>query len=219
MARPLVIFGNSPFAGWVARYFLEDAGRPAVAFTVHRAYRQAARIGDLPVLPFEDIADHLDPRAHDIFVALEHGRVNRARAQVCDAATALGFALASFVSPRATVAASVQLGAHTLVLEGATLQHGCRIGDDTIVRAGAFIGYDGRIGAHNYLGAQCFIDQQVVIGDYNTLGSGVRIAAGLTLGDWNQIRAFETLETGLATPTLTHPGLRARGEVFDRRTR
>ena len=142
MARPLVVFGNSRFAEWIARYFAEDAGRPAVAYAVHRRFIAGPALGGVPVLAFEDSATHLDPQAHDIFVALEHGRQNLARAQVCDEAVALGFSLASFVSPRAIVAPSVRLGSHTLVLEGAVLQHGCRIGADTFVRAGGFIGYD-----------------------------------------------------------------------------
>ncbi|WPB57761.1 hypothetical protein [Xylophilus sp. GOD-11R] len=217
MDRPLVVFGNSEFAVWMARYFAEDAGRPPVAFTVHRRFLAAERIGAVPVRAFEDIATSLDPASHDIYVALEHGRNNLARAQVCDAATALGFSLASFVSPKAHVAASARIGPHTLVLEGATLQHGCSIGADTILRAGTFIGYDCRIGEHNYFGAQCFVDQHTRIGDFNTFGSGVRIAASRQIGDWNQIRAFQTLESDLRTPTLTHAGLRAEGRVYDRR--
>ena len=217
MKRKLVIFGNNSFAEMVAHYFEEQADREVVAFTAHEKFISDSRLGSRPLLPFENITAEFAPADHEFFVALEHGRQNVGRAEVAAEAAALGYQLASFVSPAAHVSSQVRLGEHCLILENAVIQWGTEIGANNLVFANSFFGQSCRVGPNNYFGSGFFADRFAQIGKFSVFGSQVRIAESVVIHDWAHIRAFETLTESLTVPTIIHPVLRTRGQIVDKR--
>lgn len=217
MKRKLVIFGNNSFAEMVAHHFAEQADREVVAFTAHEKFITDSRLGSRPLLPFENIADEFAPADHEFFVALEHGRQNVGRTEIAADAAALGYRLASFISPTAHVSSQARLGEHCLVLENTVMQHGVEIGANNLVFANSFFGQSCRVGANNYLGSGFFADRFAQIGKFSVFGSQVRIAESILIHDWAHIRAFETITESLTVPTIIHPVLRTRGHIVDKR--
>lgn len=217
MSAPLILFGLGPFVDLVAHHFEADAGRRIVAQTAHRRFIPAGWSGPRPILAFEELADRLEPAKHDIFIALEHSEQNAARAAIAREARALGYGLASFVSPAARIAPGAEPGEHSFVADGVCIQHGARIGANNIIHANAFFGQGSRVGDDNYFGSGFFADRHCRIGSHNVFGSQVRIAEAIDAGSWNFIRAFQTVDAPLARPTLIDAGLRMPGHIVDRR--
>lgn len=215
--RKLIIFGNNGFAQMVAHYFEEQADREVVAFTAHEKFITDSHLDSRPLLPFEMIADRFSPADHEIFVALEHGRQNVGRADVVSEASAMGYRLASFISPLARISTHAQLGEHCLVLENAVIQHGVVMGANCLVFANSFFGQSCQIGASNYFGSGFFADRHVRIGSFSVFGSQVRVAESLVVQDWANIKAFETVQESLHLPTIIHSVLRSPGHVVDKR--
>ncbi len=217
MKRKLIIFGNNRFAAMVAHGFQAHANCEVVAFTAHSAFITEARLDGRPLLPFETIAEQFPPDTHEFFVALEHGRQNAGRAEVAATATALGYRLASFISPSAHISSHAQLGEHCLILENVVIQHGAVFGANNFIHANSFFGQSCRVGGHNYFGSGFFADRHASLGSYSVFGSQVRIAESLVIRDWANIQAFETIRESLPLPTLIHPVLRTPGHVVDKR--
>ncbi len=219
MSVPLVVFGLGGFVDLVAHHFESEGGRRVVAQTAHRRFIPAEWSGERPMLAFEELADRYEPARHEIFIALEHGRQNAARADIAAEARALGYRLASFVSPTARVAEGVDIGEHCFIMDGVLVQHGSRIGDNNIIHANAHIAQACCIGDHNYFGAGFFADRYSRIGSFNAFGSQVRVGESLEIGDWNFVKSFQTIEAPINRPTLIDASLRAPGHVVDRRSR
>jgi hypothetical protein len=217
MSAPLILFGLGSFVDFVAHHFETQGGRRVVAQTAHRRFIPAGWSGPRPMLPFEEVAAHLPPGKHDIFIALEHGEQNAARAAIAREAKSMGYALASFISPAARIAAGAEPGEHSFVLDGVCIQHGARIGANNIIHANAYFGQGCSVGDDNYFGAGFFADRHCRIGTHNVFGSQVRIGEAIDAGSWNFIHAFQTIDAPLARPTLIDAGLRMPGHIVDRR--
>ncbi|MGB8168324.1 MAG: hypothetical protein WCF18_12575 [Chthoniobacteraceae bacterium] len=217
MKPKLIIFGNSAFAEMVAHYFEEQGDRFVVAFTAHEKFITQAQLGSRRLLPFESIVEAFAPSEHDMFVALEHGRQNVARGEVAAEASAMGYRLASFVSPYARVSSQARLGDHCLVLENAVIQHGVVMGENNFISANCFFGQSCQVGANNYFGSGFFGDRYVKVGSHSVFDSQVRIGESVSVHDWAHIQAFETIRQTVPLPTIIHPVLRTPGHVVDRR--
>src|SRR6185295_3003897 len=94
-----------------------------------------------PVVAFEEIEQALPPDKHDLFVAVGYSRINGLRQAKCEAARAKGYALASYVSPRATVFGNVVSGWNCFILEDNTVQPFVRIGNGVTLWSGNHIGH------------------------------------------------------------------------------
>ncbi len=215
--RKLVVFGLGPFADMVVQLFQKQGGRDVVARTVHQAFMPAEWAGTRPLVPFEALAAQFGPAEHDVFVALEHNRLNAARADIVASVRALGYGLASFVSPTANIATGVTFGEHCFVMDGAMAQYGASFGDNCVIHANAFFGQNCRVGSHNYFGPGFFADRHAWIGSYSVFGSQVRVGESLAISDWTFVKSFLTVDKAMPLPTFIHTALRTPGYIIDRR--
>ena len=86
--KKLVVFGTGDFAR-VAKVYLEvDGGYEVAAFTAHEKYIAATEMLGCPIVPFEQLARQYPPDEYAMFAAIGFSRLNRARAEVYDAAKA-----------------------------------------------------------------------------------------------------------------------------------
>jgi len=215
--RKLVVFGLGPFADMVVHLFEAQGGRDVVARTVHQAFMPAEWTGRPPLVPFEALAAHFRPEDHDVYVALEHNRLNAARAEIVASARALGYGLASFVSPTANIAAGVTFGEHCLVMDGAMAQYGASFGENCVIHANAFFGQNCRVGSNNYFSPGFFADRHAQIGSNSVFGSQVRVGESVAVSDWTFVKSFVIVDKSMPVPTFIHSALRTPGHIIDRR--
>lgn len=145
---------------------------------------------NLPVVAFEDLEVHFAPGDHLVFVALSYSKINRLRAAKAADAKAKGYALASYVSSRATVLTQEPIGENAFILEDNTIQPFSKIGRNVTLWSGNHIGHHSVIGDHCFIashivisggvsvGEFCFIGVNATVRDHVTIGAGCVIGAG-----------------------------------------
>ena len=175
--RKLVIVGDSAFAEIAREYFDADTDYEVVAFSVEQAFLKRDTLHGLPVVPFETLEQHFAPATHAVFAAVTYTQLNRLRARLASQAKARGYALASYVSPRAFVWRNVQLGEHCFVFEDNTVQPFVRIGDNVVLWSGNHIGH------HSIIGEHCFVSSHVVVSGYCQIGSHSFLGVNATLAN------------------------------------
>jgi sugar O-acyltransferase (sialic acid O-acetyltransferase NeuD family) len=196
MKNPLVIFGSGDIAQLAHYYFTTDSEYDVVAFTVDRDYASESEFCGLPLVVFEEVAQHFSPDSHAMFVALAYAKLNGVRKEKYLAVKALGYELASYVSSRATVLNDGQIGENVFLLEDNTIQPFVSIGNNVTLWSGNHIGHHSTIRDHCFLAShivvsggvtieeQCFIGVNATLRDHITIGSRCVIGAGaLLLGD------------------------------------
>ena len=81
-STPLIIFGAGQIAELAWFYFTHDSAYTPVAFTLDRAFMTDDHFHGLPVIPFDELAQHFRPDQVEVFVALSYAKVNALRAQI-----------------------------------------------------------------------------------------------------------------------------------------
>ncbi len=218
--KDLVIFGAGDIAALAGFYFTEDSPRRVAAYTVDSAYRQGETFMDRPLVAFEELTALYPPDRHDFFVALSYSKLNRLRAERCEAGRSMGYQLSSYVSSRATVFSDLSHGDNCFILEDNTIQPFARIGRNVTLWSGNHIGHhsviedDVFIASHVVvsggarIGRGCFIGVNVTLRDHITIGPRCVIGAGaLLLADVDA----EGVYMGTATERARVPSTRLRG--------
>ena len=188
--KDVVIFGTGPIAELAAFYLSEDAGRRVVAFTVDAAYRQYETWLERPLVAFEEVERLFPPDAFDLFVAVSYTGLNKLRRARADAAEAKGYALAHYVSSRATRFTTFTPQPNQFILEDNTIQPFARIGRNVTLWSGNHIGHHSEIAEDVFIashvvvsggvtvGPRCFVGVNVTIRDHVTIGADCVLGAG-----------------------------------------
>jgi len=185
--RKLVIVGDSAFAEIAREYFDADTDYEVVAFSVEQAFLKRDTLHGLPVVPFETLEQQFVPATHAVFAAVTYTQLNRLRARLASQAKARGYALASYVSPRAFVWRNVVLGEHCFVFEDNTVQPFARIGDNVVLWSGNHIGHHSSIGDHCFVSSHVVVSGYCHIGGHSFLGVNATLANNVTLGRDNWV--------------------------------
>lgn len=175
--RRLVIVGDSAYAEVAAEYFACDSPYEVVAFSVEREYLKKPTLAGLPVVEFEAMEQHYAPAAHDVFVAVTYGQLNRLRTRLADAAKSKGYPLASYVSSRAFVWRNVSFGEHCFVFEDNTLQPFARLGRNVVLWSGNHVGH------HSTIGDNCFVSSHVVISGFAEIGANTFLGVNAAISN------------------------------------
>jgi len=195
MKKPLVIFGFGDIAQLAHFYFSKDSEYEVVAFTVDSAYLTDTIFCGLPVIPFEEIAKQYTPDQCELFVALSYSKLNIVRKEKYQAAKAMGYQIASFVSSSATVLNEGCIGENCFIFEDNTIQPFVTIGNNVTLWSGNHIGHHSTIMDH------CFIASHVVISGGVEIGEQCFIGVNATLRD--HIKVGEKCVIGAGTLLLT----------------
>jgi sugar O-acyltransferase (sialic acid O-acetyltransferase NeuD family) len=219
MGKPLVIFGTGDIAQLAHFYFSRESDYDVAAFTVDRAYLPDGLFCGLPVIAFDSLTEHYPPSTYDLFVALSYAQLNAVRRDKYLAAKALGYSLASFISPRASLLNDGQIGDNCFIFEDNTIQPFVRIGNNVTLWSGNHIGHHSVIKDHCFIashvvvsggveiGEQCFIGVNATLRDHIKIGDRCVIGAGaLLLAD----AEAEGVYIGNATERARVPSTRLR---------
>jgi sugar O-acyltransferase (sialic acid O-acetyltransferase NeuD family) len=180
--RKLVLVGDRVFAEIAHEYFTHDSDYEVVAFSVESAYMHGDRFLDLPMVPFEGLADALDPADHSVHVAITYLQFNRVRARLASEARAQGFPLASYVSSRAFVWRNVELGEHCFLFEDNTIQPFVRIGANVVMWSGNHIGHHSRIRDNCFISSHVVVSGGVDVGENSFLGVNATLVNDISIG-------------------------------------
>ena len=175
--KPLVIFGAGELAEVAHFYFSNDTSREIAAFTVDAAYVKGDSCLGLPLVPFEEITDRYPAERYDLFVALSYAKINQLRAQKVAEARRKGYALATYLSSRATVWPGFEVGENCFILEDNTIQPFAHIGTNVTLWSGNHIGH------HATIHENCFITSHVVVSGGVVIGEGTFVGVNATLRD------------------------------------
>jgi sugar O-acyltransferase (sialic acid O-acetyltransferase NeuD family) len=191
--KKLVIVGDSAFAEIAHAYFEADTEYAVTGFSVERAYLGKTSLAGLPVVPFEDIETVFDPATHAVYVAVVYTQLNRLRARLANAAKSKGYALASYISPRAFVWPNVEMGEHCFIFEDNTLQPFVRIGNNVVLWSGNHIGHHSRVNDNCFIASHAVISGFCDIGENSFIGVNATLANNVTLGRDNWISPSVTI--------------------------
>ena len=200
-SKPIVIFGCGQLADLAHFYFAHDSEREVAGFTVDAAYRESDRHAGLPLCDFEHVAERFPPSDYELFLPISFKQMNRLRKQRFEAAKAMGYVCASYVSSKATTWPDLDIGENVFIFEDNTIQPFVSIGDNCILWSGNHIGHHSviedhvfitshvvvsgacRIGAESFLGVNATIRDEMVIAERSLIGMAAPITSDTEPGD------------------------------------
>ncbi len=186
--KNLVIVGDSSFAEVAHEYFNQASEYQVVGFAVERAFLNRGELFGLPVVALEDMATAFPPARHAVYVALVYSELNRLRTRLAGAVEAMGYDLASFISPHARVSSSATLGRHCFVFEDNVIQPYVSIGDNVVLWSGNHIGHHSRVGdncfiaSHVVVSGHCSIAENCFLGVNAAVANDIKIAEDCWIG-------------------------------------
>ena len=196
----LIIVGDSAFAEVAYEYFTFESNYEVVAFSVEKAFLKRHALFGLPVLPFEDLEERCDPKAHKIFVALTYMKLNTVRTRLYEEAKRKGFTPISYVSPKAFVWRNVKIGENCFVFEGNVLQPFAKLGNNVILWSGNHIGH------HSVIKDNCFISSHVVVSGFVEIGKNCFLGVNSCVIDSKKIAKDCVIGAGAVVLKDTEPG-------------
>lgn len=179
--KRLVILGDSAFAEVAYECFTHDSDYEVVGFSVEAGFLKRESLFGLPVVPFEEITAHYDPKTTYFFAAFVYTELNRLRTRLYHAAKEKGFLPASYISSQAFVWRNVKLGEHNFIFENNTIQPFVEIGDNNIIWSGNHIGH------HSVLKNNIFISSHVVISGFCYVGDNSFIGVNTSVSNNTKI--------------------------------
>lgn len=183
MKRKLVIFGAGDIAELAHFYFSTDSDLEVVAFTVDARYLKEDSFCGLPLIPFENIVDRYPPDDFSLFIALSYSKLNAVRKEKYLSAKALGYDLPSYVSSKATILNSNDIGDNCFILENNTVQPFVRIGSNVTLWSGNHIGHHSTIKDHSFIASHVVISGGVEIGEQCFIGVNATLRDHISVGD------------------------------------
>jgi sugar O-acyltransferase (sialic acid O-acetyltransferase NeuD family) len=175
--KNLVIVGTGDLAEIAHEYFNMQGKYNVSGFAVDRAYLKEKKFCDLPIIAIDELKDKHPPKDTEVFVAIVYGNMNRDRAAMCERIKAMGYSLATYISPHAFVSPNASIGENCFIFENNVIQTGVTIGDNCILWSGNHAGHGSKINS------SCFISSHVVVSGHCTIESNCFIGVNSTMAN------------------------------------
>lgn len=184
--KNLIIYGVGSQAEVAYSYFQIDSDYRTIAFTVEQSYIKEQHFQELPLIPFEEIENHISPDDAEMYIAVGPIKVCSVLESYFLQAKAKGYTLASyhssvldkyfvpkygencFIDHASFFHPFIKLG-NGVTLNNAHIGHHCEIGDFTFLTSAL-------------LGGRVIVEDHVFIGMRATIKEGVRIGKGSIIG-------------------------------------
>jgi sugar O-acyltransferase (sialic acid O-acetyltransferase NeuD family) len=183
MKRKLVIFGLGDMGQLAHFYFSTFSEYEVVAFTVDSFYIKEEAFCSLPVIAFNEVARRFPPERHDLFVAIAYSKINAVRKEKYHVAKTLGYRLATFISPYATMLNKGCIGENCFIFEDNTVQPFVTIGNNVTLWSGNHIGHHSVIKDHTFIASHVVVSGRVEIGEQCFIGVNATLRDHITIGD------------------------------------
>jgi sugar O-acyltransferase (sialic acid O-acetyltransferase NeuD family) len=176
-ANPLIIFGAGEIADVANFYFNHDGNRNVDSFIVDDDYVRGDIFSGKPVVALSEVLGRFPPASFDAFVAVGYSKINALRQAKCELLIDMGYQLASYVSPQATILPNATWGWNCFILEDNTIQPFVKIGNGVTLWSGNHIGH------HAQIDDFAFVSSHVVVSGGVSIGSRTFIGVNSTLND------------------------------------
>jgi sugar O-acyltransferase (sialic acid O-acetyltransferase NeuD family) len=170
MKRDLIIVGTGDYSEVAALYFLEQNQHRLLGFSEERAYIRRDSFMDLPIHPFEDLAERFSPSETSVFVAVGPGKINTIRERLYLQTKALGFGLEKFIHHRAHVWNPDAIGPNCCIFPFACVEPGASVGENSVLWTGSLLAHHSTIGNHCFLAPGARVSGRSTIRDHCFLG-------------------------------------------------
>jgi sugar O-acyltransferase (sialic acid O-acetyltransferase NeuD family) len=120
------------------------------------------------------------------------------RATLAKRIEALGFELATLISPRAVVNQGVDVGRGTVILDGAVVNAGTRMGLCCILNSNCTVEHDCDLGQFVHVAPAATLSGGVRVGSYSLIGTGANVVQYISIGDHCLIGAGATVVSDIA---------------------
>lgn len=201
LQKNLLIIGAGEFADIAYEYFTVDSNFTIVGFAVEHAYLAETEKFGLPVVALESVETAFAPGSVAVHVAVTSTKLNQVRERLVGLMREKGYDLASYVSSRAFVWRTAELGENVFIFENNVLQHGVKIGDGVVLWSGNHIGHQSRIESF------CFLSSHVVVSGYCTIGQRSFVGVNATFADHVSISADTVVGLGsVLNKSVDEPG-------------
>lgn len=187
--KPLVLFGSGELAELAYFYFSRLARRRIDAFCLDAQYLAKDRLLGLPVVPFHEVPARYSPQTHELFIAIGSSQVNKVRRDKFLEAKALGYQLATCISPHAVVHTD-DVGENCLIMDHNNIHPYTRVGNNII------FSNDNHVGHHTVLEDHCFLTSNVVIGGGARIGEGSFLGINAAIRDHISIGTYNVIGAG-----------------------
>lgn len=177
MSKKLLIIGAGEFADIAYEYFTVDSAYEVAGFAVESEYLTETEKFGLPVVALETADTVFPAAAVEAHVAVTSTKLNRVRARLIGIARSKGYTLANFISPRAMVWRTAELGDNVFIFENNVVQHGVTIESGCVLWSGNHIGHQTRIREH------CFLSSHVVVSGYCDIGASSFVGVNAAFAD------------------------------------
>lgn len=197
MARtPLILFGTGNVARIAHFYFSRDSAYEVKAFTCQRAHLpDEPMLLGLPVIAWDELAQHYPPSRAEAFVAIGYHRQNRTREERINQCKTAGYTLANYVCSKALHWGDTTLGGNVLVMEGVILQPAITLGEGVMIGRGASIGHDSMIEPCAFVGNHAVLCGYNRVGERSFIGSNSTVADGITIAPDTLVGAHGFIKT------------------------
>jgi sugar O-acyltransferase (sialic acid O-acetyltransferase NeuD family) len=198
--QQIVIFGAGKVADVIYRHIAFSGAYDVAGFTTDGAHVPASgTFHGKPVVAFDEIEKHFPPDRYGMIVALGYHDLNRLRRERYDAAKEKGYAMVSFISPRASIGDWLEMGDNCIVLDNAVIEPGSRLGNNVVVWSGVLIGHHTSIEDHAWIAGQAIFGGSARLGAGSFVGLGAIVGHEVDLGEDTMVGAG-SLVTKCADP-------------------
>lgn len=204
MTKNLLIIGAGEFADIAYEYFTVDSDYTVVGFAVEAAYLSDTTKCGLPVVALEEVETAFPPDSVAAHVAITSTSLNQVRERIFGIVRAKGYHFANYISSRAFVWRTAQLGENVFIFENNVIQHGVVVGDGVVLWSGNHIGHQTRIGDF------CFVSSHVTVSGYCTIGRRSFIGVNATFADHVEIPA----DTFVGLASALNKSVEDRGQIL-----
>ena len=205
MKKKLLIFGAGETATIAAEFFIVDTKESLAGFVIDdQFWKPGMKHLELPVYPFSKVKDLFPTSEYKIFVAISYSKLNRDRQKVFNAFSDLKYEFVSYISTKATVWRTAEIGKNCMIFEGNNIQHNAKISDNVILWAGNHIGHGSSIDHSTYIsshvcvagfaniGKRCFLGINSSIIDYINVADDCFIGAAALINKNTDINSIYT---------------------------
>jgi sugar O-acyltransferase (sialic acid O-acetyltransferase NeuD family) len=180
--KKALIFGISDFSQVARVYLRDDSEYDVAAFTVDQQFIEEPRLLDLPVVPFETIAQTHPPTDYAIFVAIGFSKVNRNRRSVYDRCVGFGYEMPTYVHSSVQRWPETKIGAGCFIFEENVIQPFVSIGDNCVLWSGNHIGHHSVIEDNVFIASHVVVSGKCRIGENSFVGVNATFRDGITVG-------------------------------------